>query len=142
MALSTAQPGAAPKTVTPVESTRGLRTCMNMSGLSLERKLEMRKAATDLLESVRGFTDTPVTAGMEDTIALAKSVLEQTAHLEKDEKRDEFITMKMLLCFKSLRRQDPEKLQPDMGWMSCLLETARAAGLEYDATAYLEKEPS
>jgi hypothetical protein len=51
----------------------------------------------------------------------------------KQEKRDEFVALKMLTCFKQLRRAQPNKPCPDIGWMLCLLDTAREATREYDA---------
>lgn len=39
--------------------------------------------------------------------------------------RDEFIAMKMLTRFKQLRREDPNKPQPDIGWMLELLQVVR-----------------
>lgn len=39
--------------------------------------------------------------------------------------RDEFIAMKMLTRFKQLRREDPNKPQPDIGWMIELLQVVR-----------------
>ena len=39
--------------------------------------------------------------------------------------KDEFIAMKMLTRFKELRREDPKKPQPDIGWMLELLEVVR-----------------
>jgi hypothetical protein len=43
-------------------------------------------------------------------------------------KNDEFIAMKMLTRFKELKREDPKKPHPDIGWMLEILEVVR----EYD----------
>lgn len=39
--------------------------------------------------------------------------------------REEFIAMKMLVRFKELRKEQPRKPQPDIGWMLDLLEVVR-----------------
>lgn len=107
---------------------------MNMNGFSLEQRRESRRVALELIDSAARIDTQPVTENQKYCLELARSVVDQTADLEKNEKRDEFIAMKMLLCFKDLRRQDPAKPQPDVGWMECLLEASRAAGHEYDST--------
>lgn len=38
---------------------------------------------------------------------------------------DEFIAMKMLVRFKELKKEQPNKPRPDIGWMLDLLQTAR-----------------
>lgn len=47
--------------------------------------------------------------------------------------RDEFIAMKMLTCYKQLKRADKNKPQPDIGWMLEILVVSRDAGVEFDA---------
>ena len=42
--------------------------------------------------------------------------------------RDEYIAMKMLTRFKQLKKEDPKKPHPDIGWMLEILEVVR----EYD----------
>ena len=105
-----------------------------MNGFSLAQKRELRRVALDYIRASRSSWAQPLTDKDTHCLELARSFVDQTADLEKDEKRDEFITMKMLLCFKDLRRRDPAKPQPDVGWMECLLEASRAAGHEYDST--------
>jgi hypothetical protein len=39
--------------------------------------------------------------------------------------RDEYIAMKMLTRFKELKREDPKKPHPDIGWMLEILEVVR-----------------
>lgn len=39
--------------------------------------------------------------------------------------RDEYIAMKMLTRFKELKREDPKKPRPDIGWMLEILEVVR-----------------
>lgn len=41
------------------------------------------------------------------------------------QEHDEFVAMKMLTRFKQLRREDPHKPQPDIGWMLELLHVVR-----------------
>lgn len=47
--------------------------------------------------------------------------------------RDEFISMKMLTAYKALKREQPKKPHPDVGWMNVLLEVSREAGVVFDA---------
>jgi hypothetical protein len=42
--------------------------------------------------------------------------------------KDEYIAMKMLTRFKELKREDPKKPHPDIGWMLEILDVVR----EYD----------
>jgi hypothetical protein len=46
--------------------------------------------------------------------------------------RDEYISIRMLSCFKALRREQPKKPQPDISWMRDLLDTVREAENTYD----------
>jgi len=39
--------------------------------------------------------------------------------------KDEIIAMKMLVRFKELKKEQPNKPRPDIGWMLDLLEVAR-----------------
>lgn len=39
--------------------------------------------------------------------------------------QDEYIAMKMLTRFKELKREDPKKPQPDIGWMLEILDVVR-----------------
>lgn len=48
--------------------------------------------------------------------------------------RDEYIAMKMLTRFKELKREDPKKPHPDIGWMLELLEVVRHYEKSSDAS--------
>lgn len=54
--------------------------------------------------------------------------------------RDEFIAMKMLTCYKQLKRVDKNKPHPDIGWMQEILEVSRRAGVEFD-TKQVSEQP-
>lgn len=45
--------------------------------------------------------------------------------------RDEFIAMKMLTAYRALKKEQPKKPHPDVGWMAVLLEVSRDAAVEY-----------
>jgi hypothetical protein len=45
--------------------------------------------------------------------------------LAQEMTRDDYIAMKMLTRYKELRREQPSKPQPDLGWMLDLLEVSR-----------------
>lgn len=48
--------------------------------------------------------------------------------------KDEYIAMKMLTRFKELKREDPKKPHPDIGWMLELLEVVRHYEKSSDAS--------
>jgi hypothetical protein len=54
--------------------------------------------------------------------------------------KDEFIAMKMLTRFKELRREQPKKPQPDLGWMLDLLQVARHHEATYGAPQHFERD--
>lgn len=54
------------------------------------------------------------------------------AHVVPKMTRDEFIAMKMLTCYKQLKRVDKNKPHPDIGWMQEILAVSRDAGVEFD----------
>ena len=53
-------------------------------------------------------------------------------HIPTLASRDEFISMKMLVRFKELRRAEPKKPFPDVGWMQELLDASREADARYE----------
>lgn len=74
--------------------------------------------------------DEPCTCSDDDSVK--KMHLSET-ETEAEAERDKFIAMKMLVRFNELRKEQPKKPRPDIGWMLDILSTARYFGAQYDA---------